>query len=230
MTSRTKTTVALVAVAALSAVVFYLVMTLPTEALLGSKVKLPIFHGASTWVALGTFTVMGILALLYAVLRKPALYAWEAGLRWVSIGLWVVNTALGLYAALNTWDFTGSKSSPLQVAMQDPRLTAQFWLLIGTGVLIIVILLLDRDLWRAFADMAFVVAMWALLLPVFIDPNKRALHPDNPVLNSDWTIKLPFFSIVAGIAAIAVILSWLVAQRVRARHATEANGESSAQG
>ncbi|MBI5231715.1 MAG: hypothetical protein HY876_06080 [Coriobacteriales bacterium] len=215
MSSRTRTYVAFGAAAILAALAAWLVASLPVEALLGSRVKLPIFHGASTWVSLITFTVMGLLAVAFLVVRRPALYAWEAGLRWVSIPLWVLNTVLGVIAALNTWDFTGSKESPIQVAIQDPRLQAQAWLLAAAFVLTIAQLLIDSRVRKAIADAVFTVGMWAVLLPLFLDPAKRALHPDNPVLNSGWEMKLPFFGIVVSVLGIALIASWLVAQRVR---------------
>jgi hypothetical protein len=49
---------------------------------------------------------------------------------------------------------------------------------------------------------------------VFLDPVKRALHPDSPVLNSGWEIKGPFFGMVVAILALAVIVSWLVSLSV----------------
>lgn len=213
MDSRTRTITALTGAVVLAAVVAWLTLTLPVVEGLGSRVKLPIFHGASTWVSLMTFSLMGVLAVVYILRRKDSVFGWESGLRWVSSGLWVMNTVLGLVAALNTWDFTGSQARPLQVAMQDPRLVAQFWLLVAVGVLVILQLTFDNRTYKAIADAGFTAFMWALLAPIFLDPAKRALHPDSPVLNSGWDIKLPFFGIVAGILGIAVLLAWLVAAR-----------------
>ena len=49
---------------------------------------------------------------------------------------------------------------------------------------------------------------------IFLDPAKRALHPDSPVLNSGFEIKGPFFGIVLSILAITLLLSWLVSRYV----------------
>jgi hypothetical protein len=68
--------------------------------------------------------------------------------------------------------------------------------------------------YKAIADIVFVGVMWALLGNVFLDPAKRALHPDSPVLNSGWDIKGPFFGIVLGILGVALILVWLVSRYV----------------
>ena len=48
-----------------------------------------------------------------------------------------------------------------------------------------------------------------MLSDIFLDPAKRALHPDSPVLNSGWDIKLPFFAIVAGWFACMLVGAWL---------------------
>lgn len=165
---------------------------------LGTKVRLPVFHGALTWVNLALFAVLGVVAVSYLVTRKDAVYVWAEAVRWVAIPAWVIGSALGLLAALNTWDFTGSKSSPLEVAMADPRLVAQFWIMIaGLGVLALA-LLIDEALWLAAADVAFVLLAWVVLLQAILGRG-RALHPDSPVMNSEEVfIKLMFLGIVLG--------------------------------
>ena len=113
------------------------------------------------------------------------MYAWEVGLRSVAAPLWVLNSVLGLIAALNTWDFTGSLQSPLSAVMQDPRLVAQMVLLVGVAILILLHwLVLEKRVHKAIADIVFVVFGVVLLSDIFLDPAKRALHPDSPVLNS----------------------------------------------
>ena len=167
---------------------------------LGTKVRLPVFHGALTWVNLALFAILGAVAVAYLITRKDAVYGWAEAVRWVAIPAWIIGSGLGLFAALNTWDFTGSKASPLEVAMADPRLVAQFWIMIaGLGVLALA-LLIDEPLWLAGADVAFVVLAWVVLLQAILGRG-RALHPDSPVMNSDEVfIKLMFLGIVAGFA------------------------------
>ncbi len=182
---------------------------------LGTKVRLPVFHGAMTWVNLALFALLGAVAIAYLIVRKDAVYAWAEAIRWVAIPAWVIGSVLGLTAALNTWDFTGSKSSPLEVAMADPRLVAQFWIMLaGLGVLALA-LLIDEPLWLAGADVAFVGLAWVVLLQAILGPGK-ALHPDSPVMNSEeFFIKLMFLGIVAGFA-IAAFGAALAIRRWRA--------------
>lgn len=215
--SRTSTIViATLAVAFLAGAVV-LTTRVPLEAVLGSRVRLPLFHGASTWVDMALFATMGLTALAFLVTRKLAVYSWEAGIRAVAAPLWVFNSGIGLYAALKTWDFTGSQQSPLGVAMQDPRLMAQFWLLLAVGILLALDMVLD-ELWhKSIADLGFTLLAAWLLGSVLLDPVKRSLHPDSPVLNSGWDVKGPFFGIVACLAVAAALAAWLAARSVYAR-------------
>lgn len=181
---------------------------------LGTKVRLPVFHGGMTWVNLAAFSVVALLALVHLVTGKPAVYAAEEGMRWVAIPMWLVGSALGLLAALNTWDFTGSQSSPLEVAMDDPRLVAQFWILLAALGIAALGLVIDEKKLLSGADVAFVAFMWAVILQAVLGPG-RALHPDSPVMNSDEIfIKLMFFGIVGGIGLAASGAAWWIA-RVR---------------
>jgi len=167
---------------------------------LGSKVRLPVFHGAMTWVNLSLFVVLALCAVVFLVSKRDSWYRWTEALRWVAVPMWVLGAGLGLLAAINTWDFTGSKSSPIEVAMADPRLIAQFWIMIAALGVLALGLMLDDPRWLAGADIAFVALAWIVLMQAILGPG-RALHPDSPVLNSEEIfIKLMFLGIVAGFA------------------------------
>jgi hypothetical protein len=215
--SRTRAAAPLTAIAVLAVAIAVLVTRIPAVQGLGSRVRLPIFHGGSTWVNLAMFTLMGVAALGYLITKRNSVYAWEYGFRAVAAPMWLVNSVLGVIAALNTWDFSASKEPPILAVRQDPRLMAQFGLLLG----VVVLLALDRLVLetrpaRAIADLAFTAVMWVMISDLFLNPEKRALHPDSPVLNSGWEIKLPFFAIVACIFAIATIFAWWVGRRIAA--------------
>ena len=204
------------AVAALAVVIGALVMSIPPVVGLGNKVKLPLLHGGSTWVNLMIFTLMGVFGLIYAFTRNERLYAWEVGFRAVAAPLWLVNSTLGFIAASSTWDFSGSKTSELVVIGADPRLRAQILLLFGVAVLLLLDwLVLENRLYKAIADVVFTAAMLVLMSDLFLDPVKRAMHPDSPVLNSGWDIKAPFFGMVVAIFCVMFVLSWLAASTVR---------------
>ncbi len=189
-----------------------LALSFPAVEGLGTKARLPVFHGAMTWVNLMAFVALGVAALVSLVRRSPRAYHTEEALRWVSIAMWVVGTLLGLLAALNTWDFTGSKSSRLEVIAADPRLMAQFWILLAGLALLAFGLLTDERKWLSAFDLGFVVIAGALIGQAVLGPG-RALHPDSPVLNSpEFGIKLLFFGMVVSLAFAATAATWVVAR------------------
>jgi len=206
----------LLVVGAVMAIAFTLLF--PAVEGLGTKVRLPVFHGAMTWVNLSLFVALGLCAVAFVATKRESLYGWAEAIRWISVPMWITGSALGLMAALNTWDFTGSKSSPFTVAAADPRLNAQFWIMLaGLGLLALGMIVEDKR-WLATADIGFVAGAWIVLLRALLGAG-RALHPDSPVLNSDEIfIKLMFFGIVAGIA-VASLGGVLIIRRARARAA-----------
>ena len=124
--------------------------------------------------------------------------------------MWIIGSVLGLLAALNTWDFTGSKASPISVVTADPRLMAQFWIMLaGLALVALEFVLQDRH-WQSGLDIGFVGLMWVVLLQAILGPG-RALHPDSPVLNSDEIrIKLLFFGIVVSLSVMTLAAAWVI--------------------
>lgn len=187
-------------------------LSFPAVQGLGTKVRLPVFHGAMTWVNLAAFTLVALAALAFLLTGRERFYRTAEGLRWVAVPMWLAGSVLGLLAALNTWDFTGSKSSPLEVAAIDPRLLAQLWILLAALAVVALDLILDDRRLLAGADIGFVVFMWAVLMRAVLGPG-RALHPDSPVMNSDEIIiKLLFFGIVGSLAVATLGAAWIVAR------------------
>lgn len=212
----------LVVVGLVSAVVCAL--SFPAVEGLGTKVRLPVFHGAMTWVNLAAFSLVALLSAAFLVTKRERFYGLAEGLRWIAVPMWLLGAVLGLTAALQTWDFTGSKSSPLGIAAADPRLLAQFWILIAALAVIALGLLIEDRRWLALADVGFVAIMWTILLQAVLGPG-RALHPDSPVLNSDEIIiKALFFGIVGSLGVATLAAAWLVA-RARAGRAASSDAE-----
>ncbi|MCL2503327.1 MAG: hypothetical protein FWE94_01755, partial [Coriobacteriia bacterium] len=193
------------------AVAVLLALSFPPVAGLGTRVRMPVFHGALTWVNIAVFAALGVTALVALIRRsveagsveKPGLanvLRYEAALRKASVAMWVVGTVLGLLAALKTWDFSASESSPMDAVLADPRLMAQFWILLAGLALLAVGLITDNSTWRSACDLAFVGMVMVLLARALLGSG-RALHPDSPVLNSpEPRIKALFFGMVAALA------------------------------
>lgn len=211
LSTRTRLIAAVLAVGGL-AVALFLAASFPAVEGLGTKVRLPVFHGALTWVNLAAFALLGVVAVIALITRNENAYRWSEALRWTAVPLWIIGTVLGLLAALNTWDFSGSKSSRLEVVAADPRLMAQFWILLAGLALLALGLMVDDRRWLSVFDVGFVVIAWTLLMQAVLGPG-RALHPDSPVLNSEEIgIKLLFFGMVISLGVATVATAWLITQ------------------
>jgi hypothetical protein len=217
--ARPSRAVLFVAAAAALAVALFLASQFPAVEGLGAKVRLPVFHGALTWANLVAFSLMALSAVGFLAWGREGVYRYETGLRWVSVSAWFVGSALGLWAALGTWDLSGSSSSPVTVVLSDPRLMAQFWTLLLGVLLLTLPLFVERARAVAVGDLAFTAVMWTLLLRAILGPG-RALHPDSPVLNSpEIKIKLLFFGIFACLLAATLLASWGASTFARPRRA-----------
>ena len=168
----------------------------PAEAMLGQYLKLVLFHGASTWVNLVTFTVAGALAVAFLVNGRPGTYAYAASARYVSFALWIFNTALGMLSARLTWG---------DAFIREPRLQASFWILLLLGLAMALDIMMDKPRLHSAFDIGIMVAVWVF---VFLTP--RDIHPNSPVMASGWDIKLLFAGMVLtwGIAVFTFIRIW----------------------
>ena len=168
----------------------------PVEAMLGQYLKLVLFHGASTWVNLITFTAAGALAVAFLVNHRPGTYAYSASARYISFGLWIFNTALGMLSARLTWG---------DAFIREPRLQASFWILLLLGLAIAIDIMMDKPRLHSAFDILIMVAVW-----VFVFATPKDIHPNSPVLASGWEIKGLFAGMVVSwaVAVFAFIRLW----------------------
>lgn len=217
MAARVRTSVTALIVASVVAfgLAVFTTSRFPAVEGLGTKVRLPVFHGALTWANLVIFALLAIVAIAFVTTRRDGAFTFASGLRWVSVPMWLAGSGLGLYAALGTWDLTGSKSSVFSVVTADPRLMAQFWVLLLGLLLLLLPLFVESALVIASGDIVFNIAMWTLMLRAIFGPG-RALHPDSPVWNSpEMMIKLLFVGIFVALTASALFAAWAVSTRMK---------------
>ena len=203
------------AVVVLSALVAYLLYTIPAVKGLGDKVKLPLFHGASTWVDLMLFVLHG-----HRGRRLPG-HSARLGLRLG--GRPARHRGAALAGQQRAWPHRGAQHLGLHRFEGVAALGGDAGPAAGRPdahpprvamLLLLDWLVLEKRAHKAIADIIFVIVGVVLLSDIFLDPAKRALHPDSPVLNSGFEIKGPFFGIVLSILGITLLLSWLVSRYV----------------
>ena len=195
-TSRTAL-LALIAIAVVGCVIS--ILSIPPDAKLGTMVRFVMFHGAATWVNMGTFTLAGLLGIAY-VLGARRMLRWSEAFRWFSLALWVVNTVLGILSMKLLWG---------GILWDEPRLLMTFGILAGSIVILALQLIFDHPKIPAVLDALLAGTLWFLVLVL---PN--LFHPDSPVFSSgDPAFIIGFFGMVGTIALAALAIITLIARR-----------------
>ena len=179
-----------------------LTFVVPADVQLGTMVRLPIFHGASTWVNMALFALAGIFGLAYAATRRDSLYAWASAFRYLAVPWWIVNTVLGIVSMRLLWNV---------IDLSEPKLLATFGIMLGGGVVLAVDFGFQKRVLTGLADAVLAIGVWTLLLSA-----REFLHPDNPVMNSGPEIQIPFFGIVGSLLVAGVCAAVLIASRIPA--------------
>jgi hypothetical protein len=175
------------------------ILSIPPDARLGTMVRFVMFHGASTWVNMGTFTLAGVFGIAYVLGARGAL-RWAEAFRWFSLPLWVVNTVLGILSMQLLWG---------GILWDEPRLLMTFGILAAAVVILALQLIFDHPKVPAALDALLAGTLWYLVLVL---PN--LFHPDSPVFSSgDPAFIVGFFGMVGSIAVAALAIVVLVARR-----------------
>jgi len=175
------------------------ILSIPPDARLGTTVRFVMFHGASTWVNMATFTLAGLAGVGY-LLGMQALLRWGQALRWFSLPLWVVNTVLGVLSM--QWIWGG-------ILWREPRLLMTFGLLAAAVIILAIQLIVESPKVPAALDAVLAAALWFLVLVL---PN--LFHPDSPVFSSENAAYIiGFFGMVGSIAVVAFTAVVLIARR-----------------
>jgi hypothetical protein len=192
----------------------FLASRFPAVEGLGTKVRLPVYHGAMTWATLIAFAILFIAALWYLFSATDRAWRLDSGFRWAVVIVWAIGTILGFVAAYNTWDFSASQTPVALIMREDPRLIAQIVILCLGIILLVLPMVTENRRARSIADIGFVVLAGALL--AWAMNAGRALHPDSPIMNSsEIAIKLLFFMMVASHLIAVVGLASICAQATR---------------
>jgi len=186
-------------VAVLAVIAGVLVALIPPDQKLGGMVRLVMFHGASTWVNMATFTFAGILGIAF-IAGVGRVHRWGEAFRWISLPLWTINTGLGLLSMKLIWG---------GILWDEPRLWMTFGLLAASIVVVALQLVFDLPKFTAVLDAVLASGLWALVLLL---PN--LFHPDSPVFSSgNWGFIGPFLGIVVTLLTMAFVIATLIVRR-----------------
>ncbi|MCL4079447.1 hypothetical protein MX659_07605 [Coriobacteriia bacterium Es71-Z0120] len=174
------------------------VLLTPPDQKLGAMVRFVMYHGASTWVNMATFTIAGaagVATLLGAERWRP----YGEAFRWLALPHWVVNTILGLISMKLIWG---------GILWNEPRLLMTFGILAGALLVLAAQYLADSPKVPAALDALLALSLWALVLVL---PN--LFHPDSPVFRSGNTAYIATFLGMVASVAVAVLASGVAIAR-----------------
>ena len=202
--TKTARTVLVAAIPAAAIACAVAVLNIPPDEKLGTMVRFVMFHGASTWVNMGTFTLAGLCGLAF-VFGAERLGRWGEAFRWFSLPLWTVNTVLGILSMKLIWG---------GILWNEPRLMMTFGLLAASVVILAIQLIFEHPRVPAVLDAVLAAALWFLVLVL---PN--LFHPDSPVFASENTAYIyGFLGMVVSIAIVALAIVTLIARRRHGEH------------
>ena len=211
-TAGRSTTLRWIILVVMAVVTAVLVFAIPPDRSLGGLVRLVIFHGATTWVNLATFTLAALMSAAFLVTSRLGFYWWASAFRYVSLPLWLVNTMLGVISMRLAWG---------GFEWAEPRLRMTFWVLLGALVVFAADFLVGNRRLTAVLDIGLAGVLWYMLMTTH-----NLAHPDSPVFASGSMIIAIFLGQVVACFVIAFILAsfirdWLA----RSAAGEEADGE-----
>ncbi|MDI6691793.1 MAG: hypothetical protein QMD76_00550 [Anaerosomatales bacterium] len=181
------------------------ILLTPPDQKLGAMVRFVMYHGASTWVNMVTFTIAGAAGVA-TLLGANGWQRYGEAFRWLALPHWVVNTILGLISMKLIWG---------GILWNEPRLLMTFAVLAGALVVLAAQFLADSPKAPAALDALLAATLWVLVLVL---PN--LFHPDSPVFRSGNTVYIAtFLGMVASIAIAVLTAGVAIARRGRTAEA-----------
>ncbi len=166
----------------------------PSEATLGSVVKLVYLHGALERVAAWAFAAAGLAGVMQLLTRRAALAPWMQALCETAIVFWLAHFIVSLPAQVLAWG---------GINWSEPRVMDAIWIAGISALIYVVALWIARPAWWALSGMAS-AATFLLVLNGAVN----VLHPLSPILTSDsMAIKVFYGGIVLAALVLAVVLT-----------------------
>ena len=174
------------------------VLLSPSEARLGSLVKLVYIHGALVWSGLLTFSVAGVLGLVALVARRSIWYRGTQSAGLAALIVWCVYVISAMAVTWLTWGQV--------VAWHEPRVRATGLILLAALLLFVVARLVKQPDFTALVNLIMGIAPW-----VVVRQAEVIRHPVDPIGGSgSAAIQNYFWLIVLAVAGLAITLVlWL---------------------
>jgi hypothetical protein len=187
----------------------------PSEATLGSVVKLVYLHGALERVAAWAFAAAGLAGAAQLLARRPAIAPWTQALCATAILFWLAHFAVSIPAQVLAWG---------GINWREPRVVDAMWIAALSAIIYVVALWIARPAWWALSGIAS-----AATLLLVLNGAVNVLHPLSPILTSDSAaIKVFYGGIVLAALLLALVVTVDLAHYNRLRAAVSVPHEEAA--
>jgi len=178
--------------AVLTAVVFILLILMPSEKDLGGVIKLVFLHASLVQTGLLGFAVAGILGLYYLIRKKDSICSWCLAVQKTSVIIWILYIVSSMVVTYLAWG--------IAIAWDEPRVQASAEILLVCLVFLGVTIWVHNKVFTALANIILAVLAWFLVKSALI-----VQHPFNPIGTSDsLAFKIYFIMIFVIVLLIAV--------------------------
>ncbi len=170
----------------------------PSEARLGSVVKVVYIHGALVWVGLLTFSLAGLLGLIALVARRAVWYHGTEAAGLAALVIWIAYV-------ISSMAVTGLAWGQL-IAWNEPRVRVTGLILLASAAIFVASRLVNQRDFNAAANLMMGIAPW-----VAVHRAEAIRHPIDAIGSSGSNaIQGYYLLIVLTVAALALILvAWL---------------------
>lgn len=172
----------------------------PPERTLGNIAKFIYFHGALSWVGIATYTLAGLLGVLFLLLRRETVFIWSDAFERTAIVLWFAHFVIGMVSMQVAWG---------GIFWQEPRF------LTATLILLITIALYTaaRAIGKPWLSSVLYVAAAVTTLGLLLNSG-RVFHPTNPIMGGQ-SISIKFYA--AAITGLLMIAAYNIAAGFKKR-------------
>lgn len=167
----------------------------PAEATLGTNVRVVYLHGAWVWAALAGFIAAGLVGLIALVTKQIALHRWSRALGRTGLFFWITYLPISLWAMQTNWN---------GLFLAEPRWRVAAVFAIGGLLLQIGLTLIENPAWASGFNLAYVVALFAVL-----QATENVMHPPAPVVDSEARRIQLFF---LGLNILTLLAAWQVSR------------------
>jgi hypothetical protein len=170
----------------------------PSEARLGSLIKVVYVHGALVWVGLLTFSLAGILGFVALLARRAVWYRGTEAAGLAALLVWITYV-------ISSMAVTGLAWGQL-VAWNEPRVRVTGMILLASVAIVVVSRIVNQRDFTALANLAMGIVPWVAVLRV-----EAIRHPVDAIGSSGSTaIQGYYLLIVLTVAALAcTLVAWL---------------------